>query len=208
MTLQVIGAGFGRTGTNSLKLALEQLGFGPCHHMFEVRDHPEQNRFWQAAADGDLPDWDEVFEGYNSSIDWPSAHFWRELSEHYPNAKVLLSVRDPEKWFKSVHSTIYPVMVGWKDRELEADRDRGRMAHQLIVEGRFGGRMDDKDHAIGIFNTHIEEVQRKIAPERLLTYDVAEGWGPLCAFLGVAVPETPFPRSNSTEEFNRDSKED
>ena len=97
-------------------------------------------------------------------------------------------------------------MAGWQDREPGPDRDRGEMAYRLIVQGRFGGRLDDKDHAIGIFNNHIEEVQQTIAPERLLTYDVAEGWEPLCAFLGVPVPDTPFPRTNTTEEFNRDSK--
>jgi Sulfotransferase domain len=97
MALRVIGAGFGRTGTHSLKLALEQLGFAPCHHMYEVRAHPEQLAFWQAAARGELPDWDEVFAGFAAQVDWPGARFWRELAEHFPHAKVILSVRRPTR---------------------------------------------------------------------------------------------------------------
>ena len=106
-----IGPGFGRTGTNSLKLALEQLGFGPCHHMFEVRDHPEQLPNWEAAARGETVDWDVVFRGYRSQVDWPGARYWRELAQHYSKAKVILSVRDPDSWFDSVQATIAPFVA-------------------------------------------------------------------------------------------------
>lgn len=106
MALRVVGAGFGRTGTNSLKLALEQLGFGPCHHMFEVRDNPGQLAYWQAAARGETLDWDAVFADYASCVDWPSARYWREIAAHYPDARVVLSVRPEEAWIKSVHATI------------------------------------------------------------------------------------------------------
>jgi len=200
MTLDVIGAGFGRTGTNSLKLALEQLGFGPCHHMFEVRDNPRLVPYWAAAARGQMPDWDELFDGYRSTVDWPSAAFWRELADHYPDAPVILSVRPPEAWFKSVMATIYPSM---RDRagRTPNDRARGDMAWELIVQQTFSGRMDDAAHAMAVFEAHNTEVQRTIAPDRLLTFDVAEGWAPLCRHLGVTVPETPFPRTNSTEQF-------
>ncbi len=105
MALEIVGAALGRTGTNSLKLALEHLDFGPCHHMFEVRDHPEQLPYWQAAARGELPDWDEVFANYRACVEWPSARFWREIAAHYPDAKVLLTRRDPDQWFDSVHAT-------------------------------------------------------------------------------------------------------
>jgi hypothetical protein len=203
MALSIVGAGFGRTGTNSLKMALEQLGFGPCPHMFEVRDHPEQLPFWQAAARWDLPDWDAVFENYGACVDWPAARFWREIAAHYPNAKVLLSVRPAEKWIKSVHATIYPAMLDRGERIPANTRKRRDMAYELIGEQIFGGRMGDADHAMAVFRAHTEEVRRTIAPERLLVYDVAEGWEPLCEFLGVAMPETSFPRINSTQDFQQ-----
>jgi hypothetical protein len=201
MALQVIGAGFGRTGTNSLKLALEQLGFAPCHHMFEVREDPRQLPFWQAAARGELPDWDEVFADYAAQVDWPGARYWRELAEHFPSAKVILSVRPADAWFDSVQATIARFMRE-ASTHAEADRRaRAEMAYEIIARQTFGGRMDDRAHAMAVFRDHIAEVQRTIAPERLLTINVAEGWAPLCRFLDVPVPDTPFPHANSTEAF-------
>jgi Sulfotransferase domain len=177
MALRVIGAGFGRTGTHSLKLALEQLGLAPCHHMYEVRQHPEQLAFWQAAAHGELPDWDEVFAGFAAQVDWPGARFWRELAEHFPDAKVILSVRPADEWFDSLQATIGPFL---REPSAHDDPDRhahARMVHELIGRQIFDDRVDDRVHAIGVFRDHIAEVQRTIAPERLLTYQVAEGWG-------------------------------
>ncbi len=203
MSLKIVGAALGRTGTNSLKLALEELGFGPCHHMFEVRDHPEQLPFWQAAARGELPDWDEVFANYQSCVDWPSARFWREIAAYYPEAKVILTLRDADKWFASVHATIYPVILSWPEREPGHFRDTMEMAQELIVEQTFCGRLDDRDHALAVYRAYEEEVRRTIAPERLLAFDVSEGWAPLCAFLEVPVPDTPFPRTNTGEEFRK-----
>ncbi len=204
MALQIVGAAFGRTGTNSLKLALEQLGFGPCHHMFEVRDHPEQLPYWQAAARGELPDWDDVFAGYRACVDWPSARFWREIAAHYPDAKVLLTLRDAESWLASVHGTIYPVIQAWPTREPGHFRDTMEMAEEIIVKQTFGGRLDDRDHALAVYRAHAEAVRRTIAPERLLAFDVKEGWAPLCAFLEVPVPDTPFPRTNTGEKFREE----
>ena len=204
MALKIVGAAFGRTGTNSLKLALEQLGFGPCHHMFEVRDNPEQLPYWQAAAHGELPDWDRIFADYASCVDWPSARYWREIAAHYPEAKVLLTLRDPQSWFESVQATIYPSMASWPTREAGHSRDISEMAHEIIVAQTFGGRLDDRDRALAVYRAHEEEVRRTIAPERLLAYDVSEGWAPLCAFLGVPVPDTPFPRTNTSEEFREE----
>ncbi len=203
MSLKIVGAALGRTGTNSLKLALEELGFGPCHHMFEVRDHPEQLPYWQAAARGELPDWDEVFANYQSCVDWPSARFWREIAAYYPEAKVILTLRDADKWFASVHATIYPVILSWPEQEPGHFRDTMEMAQELIVEQTFGGRLDDRDHALAVYRAYEEAVRRTIAPERLLAFDVSEGWAPLCAFLEVPVPDTPFPRTNTGEEFRK-----
>ena len=203
MALQIVGAALGRTGTNSLKLALEQLGFGPCHHMYEVRDHPEQLPYWQAAARGELPDWDQVFADYKSCVDWPSARYWREISAHYPDAKVLLTLRDAESWFASVHATIYPSIVSWPTREPGHFRDMLDMAQETIVKQTIDGRLDDRDLALAVYRAHEEEVRRTIAPERLLAYGVSEGWEPLCAFLEVPIPDTPFPRTNTSEEFRK-----
>ncbi len=203
MALRVVGAGFGRTGTHSLKLALERLGFGPCHHMFEVRGTPAQLPYWQAAARGDLPDWDEVFTDYRSCVDWPSARFWREIAGHYPQAKVLLTVRPAQAWLKSMHATIYPVMRDRGKKEPGHFRDTMDMAYEIIVEQTFGGRLDEPDHALAVFRRHVAQVQQSIAPARLLTYDVAQGWRPLCEFLEVPVPDIPFPRTNTREAFGR-----
>jgi hypothetical protein len=204
MPLEIVGAALGRTGTNSLKLALEHLGFGPCHHMFEVRDHPEQLPYWQAAARGEMPDWDEVFANYRSCVDWPSARYWREIAAHYPDAKVLLTLRDGDKWFDSVHATIYPSIMKWPTREPGHHRDMLEMAEETIVKQTFDGRLDDREHALAIYRAHEEEVRRSISPERLLAYDVSQGWEPLCAFLDVPVPDIPFPRTNTSEEFRKD----
>ena len=201
MALQVIGAGFGRTGTNSLKLALEQLGFTPCHHMFEVRDNPTQFPLWQTAARGELPDWDEVFADYAAQVDWPGARYWRELAEHFSGAKVILSVRPASDWFDSFQATIASFMRARASHENPHRRAIAEMAYEIIARQTFGGRMDDRGHAEQVFRDHIAEVQATIAPERLLTINVAEGWAPLCRFLGVPVPDTPFPHANSTEAF-------
>ena len=201
MTLQVIGTGFGRTGTNSLKLALEQLGFGPCHHMFEVRDNPRLLPYWQAAARGEIPDWDAVFDGYAATVDWPAARFWREITAHYPEAKIVHSVRPEEDWIKSVHATIYPSMRDRANVKPGNRRDRLEMAHEIVVEQTFGGRLGDTDHALAVYRAHTEAVRETIPSDRLLVYDVAKGWDSLCAFLGVSVPPTPFPRTNTTSEF-------
>jgi hypothetical protein len=193
VALSVIGAGFGRTGTESMKLALETLGFGPCHHMKEVLSNPAQLDLWRAAARGDLPDWEEAFAGYRSAVDWPSAYFWRELSAYYPGAKVLLTMRSAKTWYESMNRTILKV--------LRESTDPESIGKRLIGEKVFGGRLDDRSHAIAVYQENIAAVQAAVPPDRLLTYKLGDGWEPLCRFLGKQVPDTPFPRSNSTEEF-------
>ena len=201
MSLEVIGAGFGRTGTMSLKLALEQLGFAPCHHMAEIFAHPEQAPAWHDAAKCPPTDWRAFLKDYRATLDWPSCYFWRELGEAFPDAKFLLTERDPEAWYKSMSQTIFEIMA--RSGEVADDPVRGpqlRMARYIVEERTFGGRTDH-DHAIAVYRAHNEAVKRTIPPERLLVYDVSEGWAPLCKHLGVVVPETPFPRTNSTEDF-------
>lgn len=211
--LKVIGAGFGRTGTLSLKVALEELGFGPCYHMTEVFSSPEDVPYWVAATDGEAIDWDTLLEGYRAIVDWPGCAFYTELMQMYPDAKVLLSVRDPERWYESVKSTIYLAanrftrpglsLIPLIGRIFFYERVRvGRMIQKLVWQKTFDGKFEDKDYAIAVFNQHIEEVKQRVPPDKLLVYNVKEGWEPLCAFLGVEVPkDKPFPHLNDQESF-------
>jgi hypothetical protein len=201
MALEIIGAGFGRTGTNSLKIALEQLGFGPCHHMFEVRDNPELLPGWEAAARGEAVDWDEIFRGYRSQVDFPGARYWRELVQHFPDARVILTVRDPDAWFDSVQATHAPFIAARGTHSSAHVNAIAEMAYEMIVVQIFHDRMSERGYATRIFRQHIAQVQAEVPADRLLTFDVGEGWPPLCAFLGVAVPDMPFPRTNSSKEF-------
>ena len=195
--LKVIGAGFGRTGTLSLKQALVELGFGPCYHMTELFDKPGADEQWDAIVRGAPADWNAVFAGYQATVDWPACAFYKELMLVYPEAKVLLTVRDPEKWYESVYSTIW--QVSHRDHSVSPHR---HMVDTLIWQRTFDSRFEDKDYAIAVFLRHNEEVKRQAPAEKLLVYDVKEGWEPLCAFLGVAVPiDTPFPHLNDRESF-------
>lgn len=193
MGLEVIGAGMGRTGTHSLNLALEQLGFGPCHHMADVMANPEQKALWRAAGRGVLPDWDEAYSGYRSAVDWPTAHFWRQVAAHYPKAKVVLTVRSPASWYESMQKTIALTM--------DESNDPDSFGVAVLSKGVFGGRFGDREHAIAVYEAHNEAVVRELGPDRVLVYQVSEGWGPLCSFLDRAIPDDPFPRTNSAREF-------
>jgi Sulfotransferase domain len=201
MPLEVIGPGFGRTGTNSLKIALEQLGFGPCHHMFEVRDNPDRLIDWEALARGEKVDWDHVFRGYRSQVDWPGARYWRELVRHYPTAKVVLSVRDPDEWFDSVQATIAPFLAARGQHSTPHVNAICEMGHETVAVQVFNGRISEREHATQIFKNHIAEVQSVIPADRLLTFDLRDGWRPLCEFLRVEAPDIPFPKTNSSKEF-------
>ena len=203
MALQVIGAGLGRTGTMALKVALEQLGFNPCHHMYEVIQHPEQAGFWGRAARGEKVDWEELFASYRASCDWPSCAFYRDLADRYPAAKVILTLRDPKAWYRSVCNTILPAMKGPMSLP---DGTRvgppGDFAPLLIGQNTFGMNFEEA-HMMAVFERHNEEVQRTIPAERLLVFEAVQGWEPLCKFLGVLVPQAPFPLTNTSEEFQK-----
>lgn len=200
MALRLIGAGFGRTGTMSIKLALERIGFGPCYHMKEVMENPPAVAYWGRLARGESVDWDEVFAGYVATVDWPACTYWRELAEYYPDAKVLLSIREPESWFESTQKTILsPEHLGWFLNN-ESNPDARDMVYRLFNK-TFDDRGNQRDHAIEVFNRHNQEVMRGISHSRLLVFNVAEGWAPLCDFLNVAAPDEPFPNVNSTDEW-------
>ncbi|HUZ63384.1 MAG TPA: sulfotransferase [Acetobacteraceae bacterium] len=203
MALAVIGAGLGRTGTMSLKLALEQLGFGPCYHMLEVLQNPAFAEHWVRANAGLPMDWDAVFQGYRSAVDWPSCDYWRELAVHAPQAKVVLTVREPQGWFTSTQNTIFsPLNTFMADDPSPV----GQMM-RAIATRHFGGPPNDRDRCIAGFERHNAAVRQGAPAGRLLVFDVAEGWAPLCGFLGCAVPDAPFPAVNSTGEFRQHAAE-
>jgi sulfotransferase family protein len=199
MTLSVIGAGLGRTGTLSLKLALERLGFGPCYHTRELLKQMDAHvPVWSRAADGDFVDWDALYEGYGSAVDFPTAGFHGELIGHFPAAKVILTVRDPARWYESVKETIlWPLTQPLPDH-LSAWQ---AMLRKTVVDRIFAGNVQDREHVIAAYERHNADVMRTVAPERLLIYNVSEGWTPLCSFLGADIPHEAFPKVNTTEEF-------
>jgi Sulfotransferase domain len=206
MSLKAIGAGFGRTGTLSLKLALEELGLGPCYHMTETIAHPEHDAMWLALARGTASDWRPALSGYASTVDWPSAYFWKELAAANPEAKIILTARDPEDWYASATATIFARMLEFESLRADPDavdpvrRGHMEMVNTIIVEKTFGGSLD-KAHALAVFKAHNEAVRRAVPADRLLVHETGEGWEPLCGFLGVPVPATPYPLTNTTEEF-------
>ncbi len=193
MTLRVIGAGTGRTGTASLKLALEQLLGAPCYHMFEVSRRAGDAAAWRDAANGDPPDWREFFEGYAAVVDWPASAFWRELCEAFPDALILLSYRDPESWWKSASSTIFP-------STLRASGERRDMLDALFGR-RFTLDLENRDACIAAYRRHVDDVRQNAPSHRLLQWQPGDGWAPICGALGLKVPDTPFPHANTTEEF-------
>lgn len=205
MSLKVIGTGFGRTGTHSLKLALEMMGFGPCYHMMEVFNHPDHIPLWQGLAERKGDDFDTVLSGFNAVVDWPTAYFWRALIARNPEAKVVHSERPFEEWYQSISRTIFPILQRpplpedapqpWPEA-----RRHAVMVKTLILENTFGGDLS-RDNAMRVYEAHNQAVRREVPGEKLLAFNPRDGWAPLCAFLDVAVPDAPYPRTNSTDEF-------
>ncbi|HEV3312380.1 MAG TPA: sulfotransferase [Chloroflexota bacterium] len=202
--MKVIGAGLGRTGTYSLKLAIEQLGFGPCFHMKELFELPDRAAIFTAAYRGDPVDWEQAFDGFRSTLDWPSCTFYDQLARRYPESKVILTTRDPEKWHRSCMDTIAFREGASHDTQEAGDNPVDQMIDAIIWRGTFDRRFDVKDHAISIFNRHSQSVIKTVPSDRLLIYQVSEGWGPLCRFLEVPIPEGPFPHENDTASFRKD----
>ena len=205
MTIRVIGAGLGRTGTTSLKVALEQLGFGPCYHMTEAIQHPSHAKVWRKAWRGEAVQWPTFLQKYGSAVDFPACSFYPELMDAYPDAKVILTVRDPERWYDSAYQTIYlllQAMPRWM-RWLPWAGDIYRMTEEVVWQGSFEGRFENRARAIHLFERWNAEVQETVPAERLLVFDVKQGWQPLCAFLGVPIPPGPFPHKNDRQRMVR-----
>ena len=200
MGLSIIGAGYGRTGTMSLKLALEELGIGPCHHMEEVFANPPQVPGWQAAVAGESVDWDAVFDGYEATADWPGANFTHDLAAFYPDAKIILTMREVDSWWTSYSGTIMKYL-----QILPEDLPDHIMAIcemvKVMLDEHFGAAYDDEQAAKAAYQNHVDKVSNSYEDGRVLCFDVRDGWGPLCEFLGKPVPGGDFPRSNNSEEF-------
>lgn len=214
MALEIIGAGYGRTGTNSTYAALNQLGF-PCYHMLEVLEN-KQNKshmdFWCRVADappGMQHDWEQVFANYTAAVDNPACCVWRELLVAYPDAKVLLTVhpKGADAWFDSTMETIYFTESLWQFKVLAAcvpfARKLGHMGRALIWGRSHRGTMPDRAAAIARYHEHIADVKAAVEPEKLLVFSADQGWQPLCEFLGVPVPDTAFPNTNDRAEFQQ-----
>ena len=199
MTISLIGAGYGRTGTLSLKSALETLGYSKCHHMIEVIRNPGEPEKWLQAIDAKTVNWESLLEGYEATVDWPACHFYQELADYYPKAKVLLSIRDPFEWFESMSATTLGVIR--KRMQASNAGQPKNLGTELVGNAALGGEIDDAEHAIRMFNQHTKEVVDIIDSDRLLIYNVREGWEPLCQFLDKPVPDAAFPRVNSRDEF-------
>lgn len=199
--VQVIGAGIGRTSTMSLKTALEMLGFAPCHHMTEMANVRHTADGWRRAALGEDVDFATLLEGYEASCDWPSAAFWQPLSERFPDAKIILTERPEEQWWASISQTIFISLTSPREQVSAERREQRDMAEEVILNHTFGGNVQDKEHVLAVYRAHNAAVKATIPPARLLVFDGADGWEPLCAFLGVPVPDEPYPNTNSTAEF-------
>ena len=200
MTLRLVGAGLGRTGTHSLKLALERLTGAPCYHMVEVFDRPDAAETWRRALHGEAPDWASFLDGYAATVDWPAAAFWRELTAAFPDAPVLLSTRaSAGDWWQSVSRTIFATMERPPDPD-DADHVR-RRAMSLDMLAAFTPGWRERDAAMAAYERHNAEVRRSIPAGRLVEWQPGDGWEPLCRALGVPVPEEPFPHTNTAEEF-------
>jgi len=192
--LRVVGAGLGRTGTLSLKLALERLLGAPCHHMLELFAHPEQVPVWHAAARGEMPDWSKLLHGYAASVDWPSAAFWPELARAFPAALVLLSVRDADAWWRSAGETIFPALE-------QAPSPEWRAMIEDLFASRFTSAYRDRAAAIAAFERNNALVREKVPAHRLLEWRAVDGWAPICGAFGLPIPAEPFPHVNTTAEF-------
>lgn len=199
--LEIIGSGFGRTGTQSLKRALERLGFGPCHHMEEMFANPAMLPAWEHVAKGGAPDWGAMFPGYRSQVDWPGAALWPEMAAAFPAARIIHTERPEEDWWQSFAATIGALAPRREDLPNPHMRAVSAMAFELIGARSLGGGSFAREQALAAYRRNNRAVRERVAPERLLVFYPDQGWAPLCAFLGVPVPGEPFPRGNSTAEF-------
>ncbi len=197
MTLRIVGAGLGRTGTMSLKSGLERLTGAPCYHMIEVFARPQHVPIWHAAVNGEPVDWDTLFDGFTTAVDWPVGAFWREMGDANPDAKILLSSRDSAGWWRSFDKTIL-------ENFRHGSPPGGEMWFEMVADllrKRFTENFMDEKEAVAAYEHHNDTVRATVPADRLIDWQPGDGWEPLCTALGVVVPDEPFPHTNTTEEF-------
>lgn len=213
MSIKVIGAGHGRTGTHSLKLALEELGFGRCYHMSELLEHPERIQHWEALYSGNPVDWNALFDGYQATVDYPANLCYQKILTNYPDAKVILTVRDPESWYDSVRSTTNRVnfQKPWQLLSLVLRLPFSSYLQHLMRVFKlafnywqlaFDGKFKNKAYAIQKYLDYNQKVQNTVPANNLLLYNIKDGWEPLCQFLNKPIPNTDFPHSNDRKSFH------
>ncbi len=206
MTLKVIGAGPGRTGTTSLKHALEHLGYGPCHHMSACFGSTQQTRWFLEAAEGKAVDWNSVFSDFQAAVDWPAAAYYLDLLQNFPDAKVVFTYRQPEEWYQSVSETIFNVVSSiptWVKFLFPHAERLALMIEKTVWQNELGGKFQDREHALNFFEQRLKQVKASVPQERLLVHSAEDGWEPLCAFLEVGVPSIPYPRLNESAQIKR-----
>jgi hypothetical protein len=213
MALQVIGAGWGRTGTESLKIALEQLGFDRCYHGFALFNDGQKLQYWKELHTKGTTDFEALFQGYQAAVDFPAAYYYRELLKQYPDAKVILTIRDPSKWYDSAANTIFkrpdpvkfPILkwLGRISKKLSYIPQIYYHIQTFLFTGAFHNQIENKEEMIKLFNQWNEEVKKTVPASQLLVYEVAQGWEPLCKFLNKPVPANPFPQTNKKENFQQ-----
>ena len=215
MSLSVIGAGIGRTGTESLKKALEELGYGKCYHLFELVKNPDDLAEWEKLETGAAIDHEKLFDGYGSAVDFPAFFYYKDFLRYFPDAKVILTVREADKWYESASKTIFrPVpklliflarIFGVFSRRVKKLPDIFAYVQRVGHQKLFDGKISDPDHCKAVFHSWNEEVKRTVPPEKLLVFEVKQGWEPLCKFLNVPIPDKPFPHTNKGESFQRNA---
>jgi len=213
MSIKIIGAGFPRTGTNTLRESLEMLGFNKTYHMKQLLVHPENLHYWTTLRETHTTDWDGLYDGYEATVDFPCYPWYKEHMKRYPDAKVILSLRPFEDWYTSFSSTIWKAQnpppeqqAAMAERVASDPRLQKVMkvmdfAKVAIIHDHFQDRFADKEYMENVFNDHNEEVKNYVPADKLLVYDVREGWEPLCKFLDVEVPGEPLPHTNKKEDF-------
>ena len=214
MALKVIGAGGPRTGTTSLKVALEILGFGKCYHMEWLFNNPDETRYWVELFETGTTDFEAMFDGFQSTVDFPGHLNYKILMEQYPEAKVILTDRDPDLWYESSIQTVHAVTpktfmekLGIIGKFLTSRRFRQlskafRLVEKYVWKGFYNNQFDHKEKAMRLYQAHKDEVKNTVPADKLLVFRPEEGWGPLCEFLGVPVPDQPYPKKNQRKEFH------
>jgi len=214
MAIKIIGAGFPRTGTMTLKTALEILGFNKTYHYKDLIADSKKLRFWLELENTGQTDFDALFKGFEATVDFPGYPYYKILLKKYPDAKVILTKRDFEKWYESTYKTIWksarkPIIDRLKlfirklfNKNLRAIFKCIKFMRRVYLKDQFNNNFSSKAHAKNIFFKHIEEVITYVPKKQLLVYDVSEGWEPLCHFLEIPIPNQAFPHLNKKEHFH------